>query len=222
MAGAVTGLLLSRRSPLASPPKSRRAERRSGYDFMTPRQPGHAGRRHRQSRHAVRCSTARRCGSARPAPPAKPAPTVIDDAAHQHEGRRGPLSGLRQRRSAGRSIWSSASNRAATMHQQARRLPVESQRTAGADRLSSRCSRVAQPIAPPDDPQTRRRSATTAARCSASARASSILACANATTTTGTSPCRQRRSRRPIRPAIRSTGWNGRSSARCSGGCATA
>ena len=78
-----------------------------------------------------------------------------------------------------------------------------------------------EPIAPPADPRLSR-SSTRAARRSTSARASSTCHARNATTTTGAStspaiPCRRR-----IRPAIRSTGWNGKVSAHCSGGCAIA
>ena len=48
------------------------------------------------------------------------------------------------------------------------------------------------------------------------------LSCASATTTTGAGSSPATSSRRRIRPATRSTGWSGRASARCSGGCATA
>ncbi len=53
-------------------------------------------------------------------------------------------------------------------------------------------------------------------------RASSISPARSATTTIGGRNSPAFRSRRGIRPGIRSTGSNGRPSARCSGGCATA
>ena len=78
-----------------------------------------------------------------------------------------------------------------------------------------------EPIAAHDDPRLKPFIDKGRAR-STSARASSTCRARNATTTTGASispaiPCR-----RPIRPAIRSTAWNGRVSAHCSGGCAIA
>ena len=60
------------------------------------------------------------------------------------------------------------------------------------------------------------------ARHSSGARDSSTWPARSATTRTGANRSLAPRSRRPIRPAIRSTAWNGRTWARCSGACATA
>ena len=57
---------------------------------------------------------------------------------------------------------------------------------------------------------------------SSSGRASSTSPAPIAMTTIGTSGWPDRRSRRDTRPAIRSTGWSGNRSARCSGGCGPA
>ncbi len=48
------------------------------------------------------------------------------------------------------------------------------------------------------------------------------LSCASATTSAGAGSSAARPSRRATPTAIRSSGWNGRASARCNGGCATA
>ena len=107
-----------------------------------------------------------------------------------------------------------------TEHQQATPLPFESRDLLALTAYVGRQSR-GMPIAPASDERLKP-FIEPAARCSPSGTASSICPARNATTTTGASGSPACCCRRPIRPAIRSTAWNGRASARCSAGCATA
>ena len=98
------------------------ADRRSGYDFAGPRNPGDAGRRHGQSRDAGGAARRGIVGdqgrSRRPVVRRLPR-----RRANQHEGRGGALSGLRRRRSAGRSISKSGSTAAAASTRVRRHSP---------------------------------------------------------------------------------------------------
>ena len=141
--------------------------------------------------------------------------------ARQHEGRRCALSGLRRRRSAARSISSSASTCAAPSISRRRRFAYESHELLALTAFVAQQSRGV-PIAPATDPQTRavHRQGPRAVQA-APGPAQSVLR-AIATTTTGASSSPASAIPQGIRPAIRSTGWNGKRSARCSGACATA
>ena len=77
------------------------------------------------------------------------------------------------------------------------------------------------PIAPSDDPRLAPFRRAGSLRSRGVARASSTSAAPSATTTMPARSWPASPSRRPIRPAIRSTAWNGRPWARSSGGCAT-
>jgi hypothetical protein len=105
-------------------------------------------------------------------------------------------------------------------HQQASPLPYESRDLLALTAFIAQQSRGL-PIEPAPTPRSRR-SSPGAAISSWGARASSISAAAIAMTIIGTSIWRDRRSRRLIRRAIRSTGWNGNRWARCSGDCGVA
>jgi sulfur-oxidizing protein SoxA len=97
-----------------------------------------------------------------------------------------------------------------TDHQQASPLPYESRDLLALTALVAQQSRGI-PIES-GDPQLE----------PCSAKGSSISAAAIAMMIIGTSGWRDRRSRRRIRPAIRSTGWNGSRWARCNAACAHA
>ena len=107
-------------------------------------------------------------------------------------------------------------------HKQATPFALRKPRPAGADRLRRRAVARRARLRPAPIPNWRR-SSPGGATSSCSVRASSISAAPIATTTIGTSTSPAP----PItpgasRPAIRSTGWNGNRSARCSAACATA
>ena len=138
----------------------------------------------------------------------------------QHEGRGGALSGhCARRRQAGRSRGPDQS------------LPHDPSAGAGlaaeSDELLALGAYVALqsrglPIAPPDDAEARRRARGRAPTSTSAGRASSISPAPTAMTTMPAGSLPARRSRRPIRPAIRSIGWSGRRWVRSGGGCATA
>ena len=140
--------------------------------------------------------------------------------AREHEGRGGALSGLRQgARPAGQS--GAAHQLCRAEHQQATPLAYESQELLALTAFVAQQSR-GMPIATGSRPEACSRSSPKDANCSSSGRASSISPAPIATTTIGTSTLPAPPSRRRTRPAIRSTGWNGNRSARCSAACATA
>ena len=207
---AAAAIVRARRNPAQRAPLRLRRSR--------PRNQGDAGRRHRQPRHA---GGARRRGAVegedRQRARLRRMPRRRQD---QHERRRRALPGVRtEAQPAGQP-------RPAHQHLP-RRAPggeasrLREQGSAGALHLhrhaiARRADRAAQTI------RGSRRSAKPAARPTSAARASSICPARNATTTTGARSSPATSSRRRIRTAIRSTVWNGRASARCSGGCATA
>ena len=183
-------------------------ERRSGYDADEPRDQGDAGRRHRQSRHAL---GARRRGAVERARRAQTASACADchgDApqiactASRRAIRRSTPS------AAARSTSSSASTSAAPSSSRRRRSPTR----------AATCWR-----SPPMSRVSRAGCRSRARRCAASALhrgrpqtvrappgpAQSLLR-ALPRRQLGPEARRQSRSRRRIRPAIRSTGSNGR------------
>ena len=127
----------------------------------------------------------------------------------QHERRRGALSGVRRARGPpGRPRAAHQSVRASG--QKAPPLRLREPRAAGADGLCRACNRAACRSRRHDDPRLKPFIETGPRGRSTGARASSISPARNATTTTGASTSPATPSRRRIRPAIRSTGWNGR------------
>ena len=108
-----------------------------------------------------------------------------------------------------------------TDRQQAPPLAYESRELLALTAYVARQSRGL-PIDVADRRSGRSRSSTPAAPPSSGARASSISPAASATTTTGDGGSPATSSRRRTRPGIRSTASSGRASARSSGGCATA
>ena len=139
----------------------------------------------------------------------------------EDEGRRGALSGVRAGAPAGRSISSSASTSAAPSSRRRTPFAYESRellaltayrRAAVARRADRAAGRSAAHAVHRNGPR-----AVQPAPGPAQSRPAR-----NATTTTGARASPATRSRRRIRPDTRSTGWNGRASARCSGGCAIA
>ena len=99
------------------------AERRSGYSFMRPK-PGRCRTTTPPIPACCGCSTARRCGTQGRRRRTRPAPIAMA-MPHQHEGRRGALSGLRH--GAGRPVdLEQRINLCRTDQQQATPLPFES------------------------------------------------------------------------------------------------
>ena len=214
-------LLLAASPALPRRPKSRSDQRRSGYADHEPRHQGDAGRRHRQSRHAVRCSTARRCGTSKAGAAGK-------SCADCHGDARDSMKGVAARYPA----FDKALGRPVNLEQRINLCRTRA--PAGAAASPTRASDllaltayVATPVArhadrAGDDPRLKPFiDAGPRAVHAAPGPAQPVLR-AIATTTTGASTSPATPIRRRIRPAIRSTGWNGRRSARCSGGCATA
>ena len=185
-----------------------------------PRDAGACSTTTRPIRACCGCSTARRCGAARPARRADPAPTATATA-EEHAGRRGALPGLQRRarppdRPAGphQSVPRAPKQNATPFASESRELLalaayVAHQSRGHADRAGEDPRLAALPRARPR-------------ALSSSAKGSSTSPAPTATTTIGARARRQRRSRRRTRPAIRSTGSNGRASGPCSAGCATA
>ena len=176
----------------------------------------------RQSRHAV---GARRRGAverARPAPADRVLRRLPRRRAGQHARRRRPLSGLQRGRRRARSTSRTASTCAARAQQE--RDAACRRRASELLALTAYVAHQSRglPIAPPTTTRLApfRERGTRAVR--RSAWASSTSPAPTATTTTGAGGSAAARSRRRTRPAIRSTAWNGRASARCSGACATA
>ena len=138
----------------------------------------------------------------------------------QHEGRGGALSRHSRPAPTSRSISKAASISAAPPTSRRRRWrrkaascwrsPPMSPSSRAACRSRRRTIRSSRPFARPGPSST------------SAGRASSISPAPTATTTMPAGSWPARPSRRPIRPAIRSIGWNGRRWARSSGGCATA
>ena len=140
---------------------------------------------------------------------------------HQHEGRGGALSGLQRGArppDRSRAAHQSLPHRAIRRRRRCRSRARSCWRSPPISRLQSR----GMPIEIADDAADAALHRPPAARCSTAGRASSTCPAPNATTTTGARSSPARRCRRAIRTAIRSTAWNGRAWARCSGGCATA
>ena len=214
-AGSGLPLIAARRRNSARPSAS------SGYDFMGRETRADAGRRHRQSRHAL---GARRRGAverARPARPTSPAPTATATRAASMKGVAARYPAFNAARA--------ASGRSRAAHQHLPRgaaegdaAAVREQGAAGADGLcraavarhaDRRRGRRARCAVP------RRPAATTVQRAPGPAQ---FLLRAMPRRQLGAKARRRADPARRIRPAIRSTAWNGRRSARCSGGCATA
>ena len=185
-----------------------------------PRNARHAGRRHRQPGHAV---GARRRGAVEPQgrrPPANRAPTATATRPTSMKGvaarypafspARGRPINLEQRINLCRDR--PADSDAARLREQG---PAGAHRLCGtaiarhADRDRGRRADQAVPRRRPRDVQP------------APGAAQSLLR-AVPRRQLGPASSPARRYRRATPPAIRSTGWNGRRSARCSGGCATA
>ena len=203
-------------------PKSRSTSAAPATTTWAARRADDAGRRHRQSRRCCAVLDGEALWSRKAGAAGQVLRRLPRRRRDQHEGRRRALSGASARRR-GRPInLEQRINLCRTDQQQAPPLALESQRAAGAHRLSSRTSRAAMPIAPPTT--SRRRPFLEAGRAIYQRRQGQLnLSCAQLPRRQlGPEARRQRRSRRRIRPAIRSTGWNGRASARCSAGCATA
>ena len=93
-------------------PRSPPSERRSGYELMGPRAAANAGRRQPPIRACSGGARRRGAVAAQGRAGGKSCADCHGDARAQHEGRRGALSRLRSRRSAGRSIWRGASTSA--------------------------------------------------------------------------------------------------------------
>ena len=126
-------------------------ERRSGYEFMS--RDTRAMQDDDTANPGMLCG-ARRRGAVEPQGRrrrARPAPTATA-MPHQHEGRRGALSGLRHRHAAGRSTSSSASTCAAPSTSRRRRSPIESRELLALTAYVAQQSR-GMPIATGDDPQ---------------------------------------------------------------------
>ena len=222
MTVACSDIARARTGDRAAPALARRDSGRRPPLGLAPHGPADArdaGRRHRQSRHAL---GARRRGAVEPrrrrrGQVLRRLPRRRDA---EHEGRRGALSGLRCRRAAGRSISSSASTSAAPSSSRRRRCRFESQELLALTAYVARQSRGL-PIAAADRSAARalhRAGATLFKRRQGQLN----LSCANCHDDNGARSSPATSSRRAIPPAIRSIGWSGRASARCSGGCATA
>ena len=165
------------------------------------------------------CSTARRCGSAKAGAADKACADCHGDARTSMKGVAARYPAFDTRSAARRS--GAAHQLCRTERQKATPLAVREPRAAGADRLrraavARRCRSSRR------RPAARSPSSPGAARCSAAPGPAQSRLRAMPRRQLGQAARRHRRSRRGTRPAIRSTGWNGKRWARCSGGCATA
>ena len=209
---------------LPSSPAGRDRARRTALRLRLhePRDAGDAGRRHRQSRHAV---GARRRSAVEPGK----AGTADRACADCHGDAGASMKGVAARYPAfdagqrgGRSISSSASISAAPTAR--RRAPFRRSKARTCWRSPPIVARQSRgmPIEKPQDERLKPFIAAGRRPFFSAARASSTSPARNATTTIGASGWPAASFRRATRPATRSTGWNGRRSARCSAACATA
>ena len=167
-----------------------------------PRDARDAGRRGHQPRGSSRCSTAKRCGSAS-APGCRPGPaTSMKGVAARYPAK-----------VAGRGS-STSSSRSTSAAPSARRRPLWPTRARSSSRspLTWRASRAA--CRSPSQSMKQSDLLEAGERSSSAGRAAQPRPAPSAMTTTGEAASPARHSRRRIRPAIRSTGWNGRAWAR--------